>query len=70
MGPVLLLLASQALVLTAPTASAPAPQGARVSAVATVEILRAQTTRDEAGPQILARHRQAKADGRVLIEFE
>ena len=55
-----MLLASQALALTAPVAE-PAAPGARVSALATVEILRAQTTRDEAGPQVLVRHRRVKA---------
>jgi hypothetical protein len=67
MGSVTILLASQALALAAP---APVQQGARVSAIATVEILHAETTRDEPGPQALVRHRRANADSRISIEFE
>jgi len=70
MGSAIFIFASQALAVTAPAASSPVPRGAHVSAVATVEILRAQTTRDERGPDVLTRHRLAKADGWVIIEFE
>ena len=65
-----LILASQALAIAAPAASAPKPSGARVSAVATAEILHAETTREDGGALALNRHRRASADGRVTIEFE
>ena len=70
MGSVITILASQVLALSAPAADAPAVQGARVSATATVEILHAETTREEAGPQALKRQRRIGAAGRVSIEFE
>ena len=65
-----LILASQALAIAAPAASAPKPSGARVSAVATAEILHAETTREDGGVLALNRHRRASAVGRVTIEFE
>ena len=66
----LFLLASQALALTAPAADRPAPRGVQVSAAATVEILHAETTREDPGPQALKRQRRTGADGRIAIEFE
>ena len=72
MASAIILLASQALALTAPTAMMPTPRGAQVSAAATatVEILHAETTREEPGPQALKRQRLTSADGRVSIAFE
>ena len=70
MGSVIILLASQALALAAPAAGTPSPQGARVVAIATVEILHAETTRIEAGPQALKRHLSINSAGQVSIEFE
>ena len=69
MGSVILLLASQALAVATPVPGKP-PPGARVSAVATAEILRAETTRDEGTAMSLQRHRRTNSDGRVAIEFE
>ena len=69
MGSTFILIASQALVLAAPAATPP-PQGARVSALASVEILRAATTRDDGAALALNRHRRASPDGRITIEFE
>ena len=70
MGSVIILLASQALALTVPAANPPAAHGARVSATATVVILHAETTREEAGPLALKRQSRIGAGGRVSIEFE
>ena len=66
----IILLASQALALTAPAADRPSARGAQVSAAATAEILHAETTREDSGPQALKRQRRTGADGRVSIEFE
>ena len=70
MGSAIILLASQALALTSPAVDAPVVHGAQVSAIATVQILHAETTREEAGPQALKRQRRIGAAGRVSIEFE
>ena len=70
MGSLIIVLASQALALATPVMGTPAPHGARVSAAATVEILHAETTREEPGPQALKRQRRTGADGRISIEFE
>ena len=70
MGSVIALLASQVLALSAPVADWPAAHGAQVSAVATVEILHAETTREVPGPQALKRQRRIGAAGQVSIEFE
>lgn len=52
----------------------PAPQdhsaGTRVSALATVEILRGETASEEAGPDGLKRQVRPRANGQVAIEFE
>lgn len=69
MGSTFILIASQALILAAPAAT-PQPQGARVSALASAEILRAATTRDDGAAPALNRHRRASPDGRITIEFE
>lgn len=67
----LVLLASQALAATAPQGAVPEPvHGARVTALATVEILPSGTTHDEGDARALVRHRQASADRRITIEFE
>ena len=70
MGSLIILLVGQTLALAAPAAERPTPRGAQVSAAATAEILHAETTREDAGPQALKRQRRAGADGRVSIEFE
>ena len=74
MASAIILLASQALALVpafaAPAAEAPALRGVRISAAATVEILRAETNREARGPQELTRQRRTGADGRISIEFE
>ena len=70
MGSLIIVLASQALALSAPQAELPAARGARVSAAATVQILHAETTREDAGPQALKRQRLTSAGGRVSIAFE
>jgi len=70
MGGAILVFVSQALVVATPPVSASVVPGARISALATVEILRAETTRDDGGKHALKRHRRADADGRVTIEFE
>ena len=66
----IILLASQALALAAPAADPPAARGAQVSAAATAQILHAETTREDSGPQALKRQRRAGADGRISFEFE
>ena len=70
MGCLIIMLASQALALSIPAAELPATRGARVSAAATVQILHAETTREDTGPQALKRQRLTSADGRVSIAFE
>ena len=70
MGSLIIVLASQALALSALPAELPAARGARVSAAATVQILHAETTRENTGPQALKRQRRTGADGRISIEFE
>ena len=70
MGSVITLLAGQMLALAVPPEEWPAARGARISAIATVEIVHAETTREEAGPLALKRQRRIGAGGRVSIEFE
>ena len=70
MGSLIIVLASQALALAAPPAELPAARGVRVSAVATVQILHAETTLEDTGPQALKRQRLTSADGRVAVAFE
>ena len=70
MESVIILLASQALALSVPAADAPVAHGAQVSAIATVEILHAETTRELPGPLALKRQRRIGAAGQVSIEFE
>ena len=70
MASAIILLASQVLALAAPAAETPALGGARISAAATVEILRAETNREARGPQELTRQRRTGADGHISIEFE
>ena len=70
MGSAILFMASQVLIMAAPATSGPSPSGVRVSGIATVQILRAETTRDDGGVTALKRHRRLAAGGRVTIEFE
>ena len=70
MATAIILLASQALALAAPAADLRTAHGARVSATATVVILQAETTREEAGPRALKSQHRIGASGRVSIEFE
>lgn len=71
MNPALLLLASQVLVATTPQGAEREPsRGARVTALATVEILPSGTTRDEGEARALVRHRLTGVDRRITIEFE
>ena len=70
MASAIILLASQVLALAAPAAETPALRGARISAAATAEILRAETNREARGPQELTRQRRTGADGHISIEFE
>ena len=70
MATAIILLASQALAFAAPAADVPTAHGARVSATATVVILHAETTREDAGPRALKRQRRIGATGRVSIEFD
>ena len=70
MGSAITLLASQVLAFTAPSVNAAVAQCARISAIATVQILHAETTREEAGPLALKRQRRIGAGGRVSLEFE
>ena len=70
MNAAMLLLASQVIAAAAPVDGAQAHIGARVTALATVEILPSGSTRDRAQDKPLQRHRRASADGRVTLEFE
>ena len=70
MNAAILLLASQALTTGAPADGAQAHVGARITALATVEILPSATTRDLPQDEPLQRHRRTSADGRITIEFE
>ncbi|MDL2351889.1 MAG: hypothetical protein QFC78_03490 [Pseudomonadota bacterium] len=69
MSSAILLFAGQALALAAPATALSPPLRVRVTALATAEILRAETTRDD-GAQALIRHRRTDADGRAIIDFE
>ncbi len=67
------LWAAQVLVLAAPAAPVAARQAghaATISAVATVQIVHAETTRADAGPRALKRQLQTDAQGRSSIVFE
>jgi len=71
MNAAIVLLASQVLALATPVTNAPeAPRSARVTALATAEILPSASTRDEGGVRALTRHRRAAEDGRIIIDFE
>ncbi len=70
MNAAVLLLASQALFAAAPADGAQAHVGARITALATEEILPSATTRDLPQNKPLQHHRWASADGRITIEFE
>jgi hypothetical protein len=65
----LLLFAAQALAAVSPP-DALSRGGARVAAIATVQILSAATTRDEAHDRPITRHRRTGAEGRITLEFE
>jgi hypothetical protein len=66
----ILFAAAQALASVPPSVEGQPQVGARVSAVATVEILSAATTRDQVQDRPIARHRRAGGDGRIMLEFE
>ncbi|MFM5893579.1 MAG: hypothetical protein ACKOQM_04000 [Novosphingobium sp.] len=69
MNAALLLFAAQALAAGSPL-DATSRGGVRVTAIATVEILSAATTRDEAHDRPITRHRRIGAEGRITLEFE
>ena len=70
MNVAILLLASQALAAAAPVSGGQAQAGARVTALATVEILPSATTRDAPQDRSLQRHRRTSAGGAITFEFE
>ncbi|MFM5915983.1 MAG: hypothetical protein ACKOOL_00425 [Novosphingobium sp.] len=71
MNPAILILMAQALAAVAmPAANASRPSGVRVTALATVEILPAATTRDGVQDRQVTRHRRTGSAGEITLEFE
>jgi len=70
MNAAIVLLASQALTVAAPASDGEAHVGARITELATPEILPSATARDLPQDKPLQRHRRASAEDRVTIELE
>ena len=70
----MIALALAAVAVQTPAAAVQAPlpagQGARVTAVATAVILRAETASELGGKDALQRHVRRQQDGLIAIEFE